>query len=400
MEVPLFVALATAALARHVRERRDPGLPALSLALFAAAALARPEGLLLLPLAVLDRAMACERDASGALRRAALGRAGWRRLAAGALAAAILLGAVALVYASLWGSPLPTTLAAKSPGEPRWIPEVRLLRGVAGLLFAAQPWALLLAGGGAVHLLARLGTPRDRGLLLPLWTVALPVATAMLSSGQGIVVGNFGRYFFPLLPCLALLAVLALEPLPPGWGRWRLASGRALPVLGPLALALLFAPSLSGLFEAGRVHLQARGNVDDSDVAAARFVVERIPPEAVLAVCDIGAIRYLAPNPIFDLAGIVDPEVIAEVRRAEREEGLDWMRALARQIERRRPDYVLLYPRWYPLLDRDPARFPVAHRLAIADNVAMAGEELVLYQTPWTRYPLGPPVAAEPRSTP
>ena len=394
MEVPLFIALATAGLARHVEERLRPSRPALSLLLFGLAALARPEGLLLLPLALADRAFVVVRGAGGAR---VLARPPWRRLAAGALAAALVVAAVGWVHFRLWGSPLPTTFAAKSGGAPRWVPDLVFLKGVASLLFLAQPVALLLAGGGAIELVRRAGSRRDTGLLLPLWTFGLPVASALLSSGQGVLVGNFGRYFFPVLPGLALLALLALERLPPGWGRLAI-GGRPWP-LGAAALAALFAlPAAAGLVDAGRLHLQARANVDDSDVKLARWVVERLPPEARLAVCDVGALRWLAPNPIFDLAGIVSPEVAREVTRARREEGLDWPPVLARIVERERPDYIVVYPRWFALPERDPARFPVQLRLRIPDNVTMAGDELVVYATPWTRYPPRPEAAADPRS--
>lgn len=394
MEVPLFVLLVTAGMARHVEERALPSRPALSLVLFALAALARPEGLLLLPLALADRALVVTR---GPQRGAALARPPWRRLAWGAVAALLIVAAVGWVHYRLWGSPLPTTLAAKSGGAPRWMPDLVFLKGVFGLLFLAQPVALLLAAGGAVELARRSGTRRDRGLLLPLWAFGLPLASALLSSGQGVLVGNFGRYFFPVLPPLALLALVALERLPPGWGRLSV-GGRALPA-GALLLAALFAlPAATGLLDAGRLHLQARANVDDSDVAVARWVVERLPPEARLAVCDVGALGWLAPNPLFDLAGILSPEVAREIARAKREEGLDWPPALLRLVERERPDYVIVYPRWFPLLEREPARFPVQLRLRIPDNVTMAGDELVVYATPWTRYPPRPEAAAEPRS--
>jgi len=396
MEVPLFTWLALAGLARHVEERARPALPALSLPLFALAALARPEGLLLLPLALADRLLLPHADAHGTL---GLARPPWRRLAAGLAAAALLLAAVAAVHWSLWGSPLPTTFAAKSGGEARFVPDLHFLRGVLGLLFLAQPFGVLLAAGGALELARRAGSAGDRGQLLTLWTGGLPVASALLSSGQGVLVGNFGRYYFPLLAPLAILALLALAPLPPGWGRVRLGR-RALP-LGFLLLGALAAlPAAAGLLAAGRTHLQARANVDDGDVAVARWVVERVPAEATLAVCDVGALGWFAPNPLVDLAGIVTPAVAAEIARARRDEGRDWPPVLYAFLERSRPDYVILFPKWFPLLEREPERYPPVLRVGIRDNITLAGDELVVYSTPWTRYPLRPDAAASPRSTP
>ncbi|MCG8454954.1 MAG: hypothetical protein MI919_01635, partial [Holophagales bacterium] len=68
MEVHLFTALALWGLVWHLRERRrDHDRAARSIALLAAACLARPEGLLLLALALLDRALSITRarDAEG-----------------------------------------------------------------------------------------------------------------------------------------------------------------------------------------------------------------------------------------------------------------------------------------------------------------------------------------------
>ena len=55
MEIPLFVLLSLWGMILHLRERADPERPPLSLAVLAVAVLARPEGLLLLLLAFLDR---------------------------------------------------------------------------------------------------------------------------------------------------------------------------------------------------------------------------------------------------------------------------------------------------------------------------------------------------------
>ena len=134
-----------------------------------------------------------------------------------------------------------------------------------------------------------------------------------------------------------------------------------------------------------RHYLQARANVEDSDEAAADWLAANVPPDARLALYDVGAAKYRLPNPIVDLGGIVSPERNEFYRRMARERGLAWPRALRLWLDEQRPEYVVVYPRWFPLLDAEPERFPVLRRFHIAHNIAMAGEELVVYSTPWTR---------------
>ena len=222
----------------------------------------------------------------------------------------------------------------------------------------------------------------------------------MLSSGQELLFGNFGRYFFPLLPAVALLAVVGLEVVPSGslrgfrLGRWRL------PLAVPTVVGLLLLPAVVRTLRGGGLYLQARANVEDSDVAAADWLAANVPADALLGLCDIGVVKYRLPNPIVDLAGIVSPERRQFLDRMRREHGLRWPEALRLWLEQVRPEIIVIYPRWFPLLDKDPQRFPVLHRIAIPDNVAMGGDELVVYATPWTRpgifselVPAGPPPA-------
>lgn len=215
----------------------------------------------------------------------------------------------------------------------------------------------------------------------------MPLALATLSSGRELLVGNFGRYFYPLLPAWVLLGVLALDL--PGTERLRsLSCGRLrLPLAVPLALLLFLVPLVPRVRSAAAIFLQARQNVEDSDVLAARWLAANVPPDALLGLCDIGVIKYRLPNPIVDLAGIASPERRVFLARMAREHGLPWPQALRLWLEQVRPEYIVLYPRWFPLLEGDPARFPVLERFPIPDNVAMGGDELVVYATPWTRTP-------------
>lgn len=380
MEVNLFTLLGLAGLLAHVAEREGVGRPPLSFLLFGLAALARPEGLLLPLLAAVDRTLVARPGGKGL----ALSAAGARRAALGLALAALVVVPVGLAYGQMSGSPLPTTLAAKSSGSAGWVPQLRFLEAIFALLFSSQPLPALLAAGGAVAALRRLGGPRDRGLLLPMWTCGLPLASAMLSSGQELLIGNFGRYFFPLLPCVVLLGLLALEGVAFDRLRTLVAGSWRLPV-GLLFLAALVVPPALRTVRIGGLNLAARANVEDADGAAAEWLRSHVPADASLGLCDIGLVGYRRPNPVIDLGGIVAPERQRFLARQRAERGLAWPAALRLWLDERRPEYVVVYPKWFPLLEREPSSFPVLHRIAISNNVAMAGDELVVYATPWTR---------------
>lgn len=390
MEIPLFVLLSLAGIAAHLDERRDAERPPRSFLLFGLAALARPEGLLLPLLAAVDRSFPARPGGRGL----ELSPRGLARAANGLALAAIVVVPVGLAYLAISGSPLPTTLGAKASGPPRWFPQLRDLVGVFDFAVRSSPLTALLSAGGAATLLSRLGGPRDRGLLLPAWAFGMPVAASMLSSGNEFLVGNFGRYFFPLLPAFVLLGVLALDAVPFERLRTLAIGPLRLPLGLPVVLALLIAPVAYRAVWGGGIYLKSRANVEDSDVAAARWLAANVPSDALLGLCDIGVVKYRLPNPIVDLAGIASPERRAWFRRMQREHGLPWPAALRLWLEQVRPEVIVIYPSWFSLLEREPERFPVLHRFRIPDNVAMGGDELVVYATPWSRPGIVAPPAA------
>jgi hypothetical protein len=380
MEIPLFVLLSLWGMILHLRERADPDRPPLSLAVLAVAVLARPEGVLLLLLAFLDRLLVFADDPDDS------GRARWRRpssrtLLAGAALAACALAGSFFFYGWTGGSVLPTTYAAKGGGEVRHLlPDLRYLSNVVNLFFRPQPVATLLAAGGAVALAGRLGTSRDRGLLPALWLLGMPLAYSLLTPGPTKMLGNFGRYYFPLFPVLAILAALALEPLT------HLRLPPPLPgILGTLGAVAILAPTLVVLVQGEAFYAQNVANVEESDVAIARWLAAHVPPDALLAVNDIGAIKYLLPNRIIDLASIATPEIGREVARATAA-GTPWTDAMMAALERRHPQYVVIFPSWFPSLAADP-RFREIYTLSIPGNITMGGNEIVVYATPWTRTP-------------
>jgi hypothetical protein len=78
-------------------------------------------------------------------------------------------------------------------------------------------------------------------------------------------------------------------------------------------------------------------------VATARWVDANLPPDAVIAAHDIGALGYFDHHPLIDLAGLVSPEVIPFIRDEAR---------LAAFLDRRHANYLIAFPAFYPVLSR------------------------------------------------
>jgi hypothetical protein len=386
LEIPLFVVLTLWGILLHLRERRQLGPPR-SLAVLGLACLARPEGQLLLLLAVLDRCLLFERAEGGELRWR---RPEWRAVAAGVGLALLLLLPMAAFNTAVGGSPLPTTYAAKvgGGGATSLVPSLRyFLQAPVGILFRSQPYMVLLAAAGVMALIMRLGGPRDRGLLPAAWLVALPVAYAAISSSSGdTVAGNFGRYFFPLFPVLVVVGVLGLERLAETFeGGMRIGPVRV--PLRALLLVLLLWPTVTALVRGGQRYVQNVVNVHDSDVRAARWLGGRLAPEAVLAVNDIGAFGYFLPNRILDLAGIAHPEA-RRYRVEAAAAGRPAAEGTLRFLEERRPDYLVIFPQWFPSLLGEGSPFRPLKSFTIDDNITMGGSEIAVLSTPWTSFPL------------
>jgi len=399
MEVNLFLLLSLWGMILHLRERRSPDRPPISLAVLGVAVLARPEGALLLVLAVGDRLLGLLTPAAAPspgsnptvpLRQRAIRLAA--RLAPGLACAALVLAAPLLFYRGVGGSWLPTTFSIKGSGVVRWLPEVLYLREIWGIFFITQPWLTLAAPAGVLVLLERLGGPRDRGLLPALWVLGLPLTYSLMSPlGAALIAGNFGRYYFPLIPVVVVLGVLGIERIIGLLARSRLrlplggGQVRQVPVVALLAVLLVWPTVALGLRQAAG-YAKNVTDVQDSNVRFARFLAERLPPEAVLAVNDIGAFKYFLPNRILDVVGIASPE--AKRHRVRRmAEGATFYQAVVEYLERHRPDYLAIFPEWLSAITQDP-RFEPLYVLPIPDNRTMGGDEIVLFKTPWTRYSL------------
>jgi hypothetical protein len=363
MEVPL-AALCVATGAWAVAVDR-PGLGAAGLGL---ATLARPEAGLLVGLHVLS---------------AGRGREALRR---GAIALAILAPAIAFNLAT-GGRLVPASAAAKVEGG--LLGQTEGLRD-AWAVAARQSPAFLVEWSGVLfrdHLalpaLVGVGLVAGRAGRLRWMVAALlvhPIAAALVAPYRGPGFQS-GRYSSHLLPLAAVVALLGLDRVL-GW----------LP--GPGMRRLLVAFLLVGL--AWRLPAGAEAyawgvqNINAMQVELGRWVAARTPSDTLVALNDVGALSYYGRRRVIDLVGLATPEILPYRRQGEA--------GLLRYLGRRCPEYLVVFPAWFPELTARADLFRPVTEVTLAHNVVAGAATMTVYETAWHRdhrpAPLPCPAAA------
>ena len=376
MEILFYAALATAGILLHVR--RFAAKPShASTALFAAAALARPECLILFPLAIADR---WRRDTA------------LRRIVGLYKTHVLLYGAILTPFAYFnyqYGSGvLPNTFYAKvgSYGLTGALAEGAWLRAAAALtLYPLEQSAELVRFAVENNLVLAIFVPL--GLVQTLkksggsWLVVLvlfvfPIARGILAPFKGPTFQH-GRYAAFLTPLLAVLGVLgarvAWELVAREAGQyWRLWAMRALTALS-LGSALVAAADYM------RTYTANVADINHMHVAMGRWLRDHTPADALIATNDIGAIAYYSERRILDIVGLASPRTLAYLKA-----GVEADDGVLRLLIDERPDYLVILPNWYPRLAEMRHLFLPLHEIEVGAATIAGGSRLVAYRTIWT----------------
>jgi hypothetical protein len=157
-----------------------------------------------------------------------------------------------------------------------------------------------------------------------------------------------GRYQIPVIPFFILLGVggtaYLLRP------RARTMLTRVISQAMMAAILFLF---LAFLVLGARAYAADVAFIQGEMVAIAGWLEANVPPDALIAVHDIGAIGYFTPRPLLDLAGLVTPEVIPFITDEARLIGF---------MQAQGADYVVFFADWseaYRRMAQDPRLEPV-----------------------------------------
>jgi hypothetical protein len=368
MEVPLAAALVLGGIVWHLEGLASASVrrSTVAILLLALACLARPENLVVLVVVALHFIVRARQPRL-------LARLGLIVLVVGVtLAPAVWLSVRTI------GRPLPTTFYAKSgPGVMKALElrsSVMLRRNLTehGPLalrqFVATLWDQFSIAAVLVPVgLLMCGWRRrwDAALLLVGLLLLVPFSMGLLAP-QRLKPDNV-RYVPQLVALAAAVMFVATMPL--------LRFGRRYPQVasGALLAWMLYRSALGAPDYALAVK-----NIQQLHVALGRWMQLHLPQGSVVAANDVGAIAFFSGHRILDMEGLVSPEALSYRDQAGR--GIAF-------VEATRPDFIAIFPHWYPEIPRDPGRFTEIHRVAITDNLVSAGDTLIVYRTPWTRHP-------------
>jgi hypothetical protein len=128
-----------------------------------------------------------------------------------------------------------------------------------------------------------------------------------------------------------------------------------------------------------RLYAQNVDNINEMHVALGRWAAEHTPPDAVLALNDIGAITYISERPVVDLAGLVTPDVVPLLRAPDRDA------RLAEFMAERAVQYVIIFPDWFPDLAARSDLLEPLYQVRLERNTICGGQTMVVYRAHWQR---------------
>jgi hypothetical protein len=390
MEPPLYGLLALLGVLLHVRLRRASlVLGLLPTVIFALAGLARPECLLLFPLAMIDRLVLSlwpERTPHSLSR--------WARDLALHIPLFVLIVAPLFVYNyRVTGYALPTsyysklqwTSAAGALATDRVSLSYALIAGP-----AREVWEVLVTWGrnnalllltffvGLGWIVHRARAPQageNPSLLIPMVLLVRPVAWAVVA-GYRPPGFQSQRYLADLNPLFIVLGLVG------GWWITERVSGLRHPLVRALFLLCVLAASLARQPAVATEYAKNVRDTTEMHVGIGRWVRDNTPPDALLAVNDVGAIGVISDRRVLDLQGLVTPEILPR-RNMEHRAAATAPQAVFGFIAGYRPDYLIIFPLWYPELDRRRDLFTPVFGVSLKENVTAGGPVMVVYRTTW-----------------
>jgi len=233
---------------------------------------------------------------------------------------------------------------------------------------------------GAVVFFAQAVKTRGKehgGFLLWLWPAGYLVASFFLTP----LSFHFQRYIIPVLPFFILLSFYGWE-----WAlqkAGRLMRPRPASIVNYVFISIIIVwAALISLGSWPQIAARCVKNIDEMQIKIGRWVRDNTKPDEMIAANDIGAIFYISDRPALDLAGLTNPEILNQVqglniRNQERD------RITLKYLQQKRPDYLIVFPKWFPRMVENTQYFQPVFSVRIEDRIIVPAKEMTVYKCSW-----------------
>ncbi len=188
---------------------------------------------------------------------------------------------------------------------------------------------------------------------------------------------NNSRYLTPIFGLIAIAAIAGfvvflreMEGLKPKINKswWNAA-------LVVFIVGLIIIPSISLYNRQADVYGQATKNINEMQVDIGYWVRENTPKDAVLAIVDVGAIRFIGNRSIIDLVGLTTPD-IAHGNFSGPE--------LVQYLQNESTDYLIIFGKWtgyfYYYM---PDMLVIRYRIDLQDNLICGDDTMIVFEIMW-----------------
>ena len=390
MEISLFAATSLLAICFHIQDKRNGEFRFSTATLFGLATLTRSEGYILFFLAVVDRMVQIARPEEKKVFLS-LRKVDWKPV--------VLYLLLALSYPIFcWfttGNFLPNTFYSKMHGS-LYPTKLSYITHYISFLAWDNPLLFLLLPIGFSVLIADTLSPRSpmpgHSQLIIFWLLFYPIVCAFIFPSTY----HYMRLMIPLIPGYVVVGMIGLdwcagyisqvfEGVVIGFGRIRIGFRR---VMETMVIMVLIAGTMSFVRYADLFGWNVQ-NINHLQVRVAQWLRNNTSPDAVVALADIGAIGMIAQNRVIDLNGIVTPELVEYLNRRIKAGRIDYPyqdKLLLQYLGKKKPEYLVIFPRYYPRLSRNKTVFKEVFQARLARNTICYGNLMVVFQCDWSKY--------------
>jgi hypothetical protein len=256
------------------------------------------------------------------------------------------------------GTPMPNTFYAKQAEYILWQTSPFIDRmGKLFLQLLVGPSLFLIPG--VIGWLAKSVKQKMWGSLAALiWCVGYLILYILR-----LPVYQHGRYIIPAMPIFFLFGLLAFSEFDKGklFARYHWI-GQTMWRASIVMLTIAF------IFLGAQSYAKDVAVIESEMVITAKWVAANLPPDALVAAHDIGALGYFDYHELIDLAGLVSPDVIPFIRDEPQ---------LANYLNQRNADYLIAFPEFYPLLTESAEKIFVTNS---AITQTFGEKNMVVYQ--------------------